>query len=80
MRYALYEHPRTRKFALLQVPNHFGEGDKPPSVATDRWFETREAAVAAVPDLLNQAESDHDADASPRADETVRLSEDSSTE
>jgi hypothetical protein len=58
MRYALYEHPRTHRFALLRVPSQFVEGDTPASVAADRWFETREAAVAAVPELLNRVEGD----------------------
>ena len=58
MRYALYEHPQTHRFALLRVPIQFAAGDTPPSVAPDRWYETREAAVAAVPELLNRVETD----------------------
>lgn len=72
MRYALYEHPRTHKFAFLQVPSHFAEGDRLPSDAIENWFETREAAVAAVPELLNQPEGDDGALTVP-ADRSVAM-------
>jgi hypothetical protein len=58
MKYAIYEHPLTRKFALLRLPNGFADGDKIPILPTDRWFENREAAVAAVPELLNREEEE----------------------
>ena len=65
MRYTLYEDPRTRLFALLRVPSKFVEGDTFPDVAAERWFDTREAAIAAVPELLNRTESDGNRQDSP---------------
>ena len=56
MRYTLYEDAITHKFALLRVPNRFVEGDKLTILATDRWFDSHEAAVAALPELLNREE------------------------
>jgi hypothetical protein len=56
MRYTLYEHPVTRRFAFILLPAGFMEGDKLPIVATEQWFETHAEAIAAVPDLLNRAE------------------------
>ena len=55
MRYTLYEDPQTHKFALLRVPNQFDEGRLPIPPA-EQWFDTREEAVAAVPQLLNREE------------------------
>jgi hypothetical protein len=56
MRYALYGDTTTHKFALLQLPSEFIEGDKLPILATERWFDSREEAVAALPELLNREE------------------------
>ncbi len=56
MRYALYGDATTHKFALLQLPSQFVEGDKLPILATDQWFDSREEAVAALPELLNREE------------------------
>jgi hypothetical protein len=56
MRYALYGDATTHKFALLQLPSGFVEGDKLPILATERWFDSREEAVAALPELLNREE------------------------
>ena len=56
MKYALYEDPLTHRFALLALPYHFIEGDKLPSTDVDRWFGSREEAIAALPDLLNREE------------------------
>lgn len=56
MRYALYGDETTHKFALLQLPSQFVEGDTLPILATERWFDSREEAVAALPELLNREE------------------------
>ena len=56
MKHTLYENPITHKFALIRLPEHFVDGDPITIRPTDRWFDTREEAVAALPDLLNQDE------------------------
>jgi hypothetical protein len=56
MKYALYEDPLTRKFALLALPYHFVEGDKLPITDVDQWFGSRDEAIAALPGLLNREE------------------------
>ena len=54
MKYAMYQHPVTRKFAFIRVPLRFAEGDKllriPPDV---RWLNTRDDAIAALSGLLD---------------------------
>jgi len=52
LKYAIYEHPVTHRFALIQLPDRFFEGDKIPILPDDRWFNTREEAVAVLPELL----------------------------
>lgn len=54
MRYTLYGHPVTRKFALVRLPYKFSDGDKLPILPTERWFDNRETAVAALAELLNR--------------------------
>ena len=54
MKYTLYEHPITRKFALIRLPDKFIVDDKLPILPTERWFDNREEAMAALPELLNQ--------------------------
>ena len=56
MKHTIYEDPVTHKFALIRLPNKFIEGDTLPIPPTHRWFDTREQAVAALPELLNQEE------------------------
>ena len=56
MKHALYEDPITHRFALIRLPEKFADGDSIPIRPTDRWFDTREEAVAALPDLFNQDE------------------------
>ena len=53
MKHVIYEDPISRKFALVRLPDKFAEGDKLPIQTTERWFETREEAVAALPQLLD---------------------------
>ena len=54
MKYTLYEDPITHKFALVPLPNAFLDDDKLTILPTQQWFETREEAIAALPELLNQ--------------------------
>ena len=56
MKYALYEHPMTRKFALVPLPARFVEGDAVPLTDNEQWFDTRDAAMATVRDLLDRPE------------------------
>ena len=56
MKYAVYEHPTTRKFALVPLPARFVEGDVVPLTNNEQWFDTRDAAVATVRDLLDRTE------------------------
>jgi hypothetical protein len=56
MKHALYEDPITHKYALIRVPEKFLDGDKLPILPTERWFTTREEALATLPELLNQDE------------------------
>lgn len=44
----------TIKFALVRLPDTFIADDKLPILPTERWFENREAAIAALPELLNR--------------------------
>ena len=53
MKHVIYEDPISRKFALVRLPDRFAEGDKLPILTTERWFETREEALAALPQLLD---------------------------
>jgi hypothetical protein len=56
MKHTLYEDPVTHKFALIRLPDKFMAGDTVPLPSTERWFSTREEAVAALPELLEQDE------------------------
>ena len=56
MKYTIYENPVTHKYALLRLPDKFVDGDRLLIVPTDRWFDSREEAVAALPELLNREE------------------------
>jgi hypothetical protein len=53
MRYTIYEHPLTHRFAFVALPRGYVEGDELPPVATDRWFSSRKDAIAALPALLD---------------------------
>jgi hypothetical protein len=54
MKHTIYEHPITHKFAIIRLPATFADGDRLPILPGARWFSTREEAIAALPDLLNQ--------------------------
>lgn len=56
MKHTLYEDPITHMFALIRIPDKFVDGDVLPIPPTDRWFSTREEAVATLSELLNQDE------------------------
>ena len=56
MKYAVYEHPITRKFALVPLPARFVEGDAVPLTNNEQWFITRDAAIATLRDLLDRNE------------------------
>ena len=54
MRSTLYERRATCKLALVRLPDKFIEGDKLQLLQTERWFDNREAAIAALPELLGR--------------------------
>jgi hypothetical protein len=56
MKYTIYEDPLTHKFMLLRLPSQFVDGDPLTILPTDRWFNSRDEAVAALPELLNREE------------------------
>ena len=53
MKYTLYEDPVTHRFALVRLPDKFVDDDKLLILPTERWFDSREEAIAALPELLN---------------------------
>ena len=58
MKYAIYQHPVTRKFALIPVPLRFTEGDKLLRIPQNvRWLNTRDDAIAALSGLLDVDDS-----------------------
>ena len=56
MRYMIYEHPHTHRFAFLPLPAGFVDGDALPTVAAGRWFATQAEAIAALPELFDREE------------------------
>jgi hypothetical protein len=56
MKYTIYEDPITHKYALLRLPDKFVDGDRLPVLPTDHWFDSREEAVAALPELFTREE------------------------
>ena len=54
MKHVLYEDPITHKFALIRLPAQFADGDRVPILPSDRWFGSREEAIAALPALFDQ--------------------------
>ena len=53
MKYALCEDPRTHRFAIVPLVSRSGDDEAAPIPATARWFNSREEAIAALPDLLS---------------------------
>jgi hypothetical protein len=58
MKFTIYEDPITHLFAHLPLPSRFLDGDTLPRVTTDRWFETRDAAIAALSELLDRDDAE----------------------
>ena len=58
MKYTIYEDPHTHKFALIELPPRFLEGDDLPLAEVNHWFGSRDEAIAALPDLLDREEPD----------------------
>jgi hypothetical protein len=58
MKYTIYEDPTTHQFAHRPLPSRFVAGDRLPAVVTDRWFESHDAAVAALGELLDRDETE----------------------
>jgi len=56
MKYTIYEDPITHQFAHVPLPSRVLDGDRLPAVQTDRWFESHDAAVAALSELLDRDE------------------------
>jgi hypothetical protein len=56
MKFAIYEDPVTHRFALIALSIRFIEGDTLPITDVDRWFGSRDEAIAALSDLLNREE------------------------
>ena len=69
MKYTIYEDPRTHAFALVALPHRFIDGDALPVSDVDRWFGSRDEAIATLPDLLNMEEPDtpHESDGPDRS-------------
>jgi hypothetical protein len=53
VKHTLYEDPITHRFALIKLPDKFMDGDPLHVPPTDRWFATREEAIASLAELLN---------------------------
>jgi hypothetical protein len=60
MKHTIYEDPVTHKFMFLRLPDRFVEGDALPVPSASRSFDTREEAVAALPELFDQDEQAQD--------------------
>jgi hypothetical protein len=56
MKYMIYEDAITHRFTFLPLPNRYVDGDALPAVTMDRWFDSHEAAVAALPELFTRDE------------------------
>jgi hypothetical protein len=69
VKHALYEDPVTHKFAMVRLPTKFVVGDTLPVSPVDRWFDTRDAAVAALSELFNE---DEGAGSGPTLPETLQ--------
>jgi hypothetical protein len=67
MRYLIYEDAVTHKFAFFPLPQRFVDGDALPDVVADRWFDSHEEAIAALPELFDREDNEPDAPAHPEA-------------
>jgi len=57
MKFTLYEHPVTHRFALIRLPPRFTGCDRVVPPARVRWFATREEGLAALSNLFDQEEN-----------------------
>jgi hypothetical protein len=53
MKHVIYEDLITHKFALIRLPKEYADGDELSIGPLERWFATREEAVAALSELFN---------------------------
>jgi hypothetical protein len=60
VKYLIYEDDVTHKFAFFPLPNRFVDGDPIPTFVADRWFDSHDAAIAALPELFNRDDSEPD--------------------
>jgi hypothetical protein len=56
MKYIIYEDPITHRFAHVPLASDCVDGDPAVPVVTDRWFESHDAAIAALRELLDRDE------------------------
>ena len=63
MKYTIFEDTATHRCTYLPLPRGFVVGDELPAVATDRWFESHAAAIAALAELLDRDEGESTASA-----------------
>lgn len=56
MKYAIYEDPRTHRFAVVRLPSRFHEGDRVPITPNERWFATKDEALGSLSDLFDRDE------------------------
>jgi len=61
VKYFIYEDAVTHRFAFLPLPNRFADGEAVPVVTAERWFDSHEAALAALPELFTRDEIEPDA-------------------
>jgi hypothetical protein len=57
VKFVLYKHPRTQRFALISVPHQFTVGDAVEILPAEHWFATREDALASLPELFDRGEA-----------------------
>ena len=67
----IYEDAITHRFAFLPLPDRFVDGDALPAVTIDRWFDSHDAALAALSELFTRDEHEPDA----RVDDTAPVGE-----
>jgi hypothetical protein len=56
VKHAIYEDPKTHRFAIVRLPEKFWDGDRLPVAENARWFDTHAEAVAALPTLFDEDE------------------------
>jgi len=56
MKYTIFEDPVTHRFGYLPLSSRFADGDRLPPIVIERWFESHQAAVAGLSELLSADE------------------------